>query len=171
VNVTSRYDDFLLAGMWDEPRGMRLSVLSALARMNLDPWEEAARLAALPTSDAEGNLVSTLNLLPGHPQKSSETEMLASRLVALLPKAAQATTAKVASVVEGHQPTMTYWLVWLCIAIAMSLLSAYQHATTKSTADSAPASNAAPGESVGAKPAPSDVNRRADRVPATPSQD
>jgi hypothetical protein len=150
---------------------MRLSVLSALARMNLDPWEEAARLAALPTSDAEGNLVSTLNLLPGHPQTSSETEILASRLVALLPKAAEATTAKVASVVEGHQPPMTYWLVWLCIAIAMSLLLTRQHATTRSTGDSGSASNATPGESVGAKPALSDVNRRADRVPAALPQD
>jgi len=161
LNVTSRYDDFLFAGMWDEPRGMRLSVLSGLARMNLDPWDEAARLAALPTSEAEGTLVSTLNLLPGHPPKSSETEILASRLVALLPKAAEATTAKVASAVEGHQPPATFWFVWLCITIAMLLLSAHQHATTRSTGDSGSASNAAPGASVGAKPAPSDVNTQA----------
>lgn len=132
---------------------MRLSVVSAMARMNLDPWEEAARLAALPTSDAEENLVSTLNLLPCHPQKPSETEILASRLVALLPKAAKATTAKVATMAESHQPSMTYWLVWLCIAIAMSLLSARQQATTRSTGDSGTASNATPGEGVGAKPA------------------
>jgi hypothetical protein len=170
LNVTTRYDDFLFAGMWDEPRGMRLSVLSGLARMNLDPWEEAARLASLPQSDAEGTLVSTLNLLPGHPQKSSETEILASRLVALLPKAAEATTAKVASAVEGHQPPMTYWFVWLCITLAMLLLSAHLHAT-RSAGDSGSASNAAPGASVGAKPAPYDVNRRADPVPAALPQD
>jgi len=170
LNVTSRYDDFLFAGMWDEPRGMRLSVLSGLARMNLDPWDEAARLAALPTSDAEGTLVSTLNLLPGHPQESSETEILASRLVALLPKAAEATTAKVAPAVEG-QPRMAYWLLWLCVTIALSFLSAHQRATTKSAGDSGSASNAAPGASVGAKPAPTDVDRPADRVPRALPQD
>ncbi|HWH42836.1 MAG TPA: hypothetical protein VNU21_23515 [Usitatibacter sp.] len=148
---------------------MRLSVLSALARMNLDPWEEAARLAALPTSDAEGALVATLNLLPGHPQKSSETEILAARLVALLPKAG--TTAKVAIIVEGRQPPIAYWLVLLCISIAVSLLSAHQRATTRSAGDSGSASNAAPGASVGAKPAPYDVNRRADPVPAALPQD
>jgi len=148
---------------------MRLSVLSGLARMNLDPWDEAARLAALPTSEAEGALVATLNLLPGHPQKPSETEILASRLVALLPKAA--TTAKVATIVDGRQPPITYWLVLLCISIAMSLLSAHQRATTRSTADSGSASNAAPGQSAAAKPAPYDVNRREDRVPAAVPQD
>jgi hypothetical protein len=171
LNVTSRYDDFLFAGMWDEPRGMRLSVLSGLARMNLDPWDEAARLAALPVSDAEGTLVSTLNLLPGHPREPSETEILASRLVALLPKAAGATTDKVAPPVEGRQPRMAYWLLWLCVTIALSFLSAHQRATTRSTGDSGSASNAAPGASVGAKPAPSDVNRPADRVPAALPQD
>ena len=42
LNVTSRYDNFLFAPICDEPGGMRLSVLSTLARMNVDPWEEAA---------------------------------------------------------------------------------------------------------------------------------
>jgi hypothetical protein len=149
---------------------MRLSVLSGLARMNLDPWDEAARLSALPTSDAEGTLVSTLNLLPGHPRKSPEIELLAARLVALLPKAAEATTAKVASAVEG-QPRMAYWLLWLCVTIALSFLSAHQRATTRSAADSGSASNAAPAAGVGAKPAPSDVSTLPDRVPAAVPQD
>jgi hypothetical protein len=46
-NLTSRYDEFLFAPICEEVVGMRLSVLSALARMNLDPWEEASRLAAM----------------------------------------------------------------------------------------------------------------------------
>ena len=61
-NITSAFDAFLFAPIDDEPGGMPLSVLSALARMNVDPWEEAARLATLSTSDAERTLVSTLNL-------------------------------------------------------------------------------------------------------------
>ena len=65
---------------------MRLSVLSALARMNVDPWEEAARLATLPTSDAQKTLVSTLNLFPGKRQRSAETELLAARLIRTSPK-------------------------------------------------------------------------------------
>src|SRR5208282_850090 len=75
-NVTSRYDDFLFAPICDEPRGTPLSVLSALARMNVDPWEEAARLATLPKPDAQKALVSTLNLYPAKLQSPAETEVL-----------------------------------------------------------------------------------------------
>jgi hypothetical protein len=42
--LTVRYNDFLFAPIGEQANGMQLSVLSALARMNVDPWEEAARL-------------------------------------------------------------------------------------------------------------------------------
>jgi len=77
---------------------MRLSVLSTLARTNVDPWEEAARLAKLSTTDAERTLISTLNLFPGKRQRPAETESLGARLIALLPKAGEATAAKEATV-------------------------------------------------------------------------
>jgi len=51
---------------------MRLSVLSALARMDVDPWEEATRLAAMPKAIAERTLVSTLDLVPGRSWDPSE---------------------------------------------------------------------------------------------------
>ncbi len=163
LNVTAQYDDFLYAPISDEPGGMRLSVLSALARMNLDPWEEAARLATLSTSDAESALVSTLNLFPGNRQGSPATEILAARLVALLPKAREATTAKAATIAGGQAQGSNYWLVWLCFAILMSFLSPHQHATSTSAGESASASNAAPPtEGARSVPAPSDVKNRAD---------
>ena len=43
LSPTARYNDFLFATVCEEANGMQLSVLSALARLNLDPWEEAAR--------------------------------------------------------------------------------------------------------------------------------
>jgi hypothetical protein len=60
-NVTSRYDRFLFAPICEEANGMQLSILSALARMDVDPWEEATRLAAMPEAIAERTLVSTLD--------------------------------------------------------------------------------------------------------------
>ena len=136
---------------------MRLSVLSALARMNVDPWEEAVRLATLPTPDAQKTLVSTLNLFPGKRQRSEETELLAAQLIALLPKANEAKTAKTATVTGTREKRNSYWLVWLCFAIAMSLLLSHQHATT-SAEDSRPTSNATPpAERNSGKPALSDV--------------
>jgi hypothetical protein len=44
----SDLNDFLFAAVGDEPNGMPLSVISALTRLGVDPWDEAARLAALP---------------------------------------------------------------------------------------------------------------------------
>ncbi len=161
-NVTSAYDAFLFAPIVDDSGAMRLSVLSALARMDVDPWEEAARLATLSTSDAESSLLSTLNLFPGHPPSSPETETLAARLVALLPKARAVTTAKVTTIAGDQKKQVNYWLVWLYIGIMMSLLTPRQHTTTTSAGDSAPTSNAAPStEGRGLQAAPSDANNRA----------
>ena len=51
-SFTSRYNQFLYAPICEEANGMQLSVLSALARMDVDPWEEATRLAAMPKAIA-----------------------------------------------------------------------------------------------------------------------
>jgi len=44
----AEFDDFLFAIIGDDRNGMQLSVVSVLARMDLDPWHEAATLAASP---------------------------------------------------------------------------------------------------------------------------
>ena len=85
-SFTSRYNHFLFAPICEEANGMRLSVLSALARMDVDPWEEATRLAAMPKAIAERTLVSTLDQVLGKSCHRSETEVIAARLVQLLPQ-------------------------------------------------------------------------------------
>jgi hypothetical protein len=84
-SFTSRYNHFLFAPICEEANGMRLSVLSALARMDVDPWEEATRLVAMPKAIAERTLVSTLDQVLGKCWNRSETEVIAARLVQLLP--------------------------------------------------------------------------------------
>ena len=39
----SEFDDFLFAPIGADRIGMLLSVLSALARLDIDPWQEAAK--------------------------------------------------------------------------------------------------------------------------------
>jgi len=163
LDVTSRYNDFLFAPISDERGGTRLSVLSALARMNVDPWDEAARLATLSTPDAQKTLVSTLNLFPEKRQMPAETEILAARLIALLPKTDEATSAKLATIVEDHTQRIIYWLVGLCFVIAILFLSPHQPVPTTSAGDSASTSNATPStEGSIANTAPSNVNSRTD---------
>ena len=101
---------------------MRLSVLSALARMDVDPWEEPIRLAAMPKAIAERTLVSTLDQVLGKGWNRSEAEVIAARLVQLLPQPSQGVTIVPTETARvGTQ--QAYWLVWLGFALAIPLLS------------------------------------------------
>jgi hypothetical protein len=122
--LTPRYNDFLFAQIGEEASGVQLSLLSALARTNVDPWEEATRLAAMPRGIAEKRLASMLDLIPGRNWKSSEGEAIAARLVRLLPQRVE-TSPTVRARAGAQRPA--YWLVWLGFAIAVSLLSPHHH--------------------------------------------
>jgi hypothetical protein len=71
---------------------MPLSVLSALARLDVDPWEEAARLAQLPRASAIERLVSLIAALPHGPAAHLDAGRASTRLIALLPKPASSKT-------------------------------------------------------------------------------
>ena len=58
VAQRSEFDRFLFAPIGEEKNGMLLSVLSALARLDLDPWREAAELARMPKHTAKQRLTS-----------------------------------------------------------------------------------------------------------------
>lgn len=111
---------------------MRLSVLSALARMNVDPWQEATRLAAMPKAIAERTLVSTLDLVSGRSLNPSEAEVIAARLVQLLPQRGEGATiaATQNEIANARAQRTRYWLVWVGFAMAISILSPRHHATT-----------------------------------------
>ena len=120
---------------------MQLSVLSALARIDVDPWEEATRLAAMPIAIAERTLVSILNRVLGKSWNPSETNVIAERLVQLLPQRGEGVTiAPTAGARIGMQ--QTYWWVWLGFALAISLLSPRHQATTTDAGGSASHSSA-----------------------------
>jgi hypothetical protein len=63
---SSTFETFLVASIGEDSadNGMQLSVLSALARQNLDPWEEAAHLACLPNETAIQKLAALIAALP-----------------------------------------------------------------------------------------------------------
>lgn len=81
----SEFDDFLFAPIDEERNGMRLSVLSALARLEVDPWQEAAKLARIPGPSATERLASLIALLPKEPSMHRDPDTIAARLVTLLP--------------------------------------------------------------------------------------
>ena len=87
LSARSEFDDFLFAHIGEEKNGMLLSVLSALARLELDPWREAAELARMPRQIARQRLRSLIEALPNQPPTRLEPETVSTRLIALLPPA------------------------------------------------------------------------------------
>jgi hypothetical protein len=56
----SEFDAFLFAPIGEGRNGMLLSVISALARLNVDPRQEATQLAGLPGDTATRRLASLI---------------------------------------------------------------------------------------------------------------
>jgi hypothetical protein len=82
----SAFDEFLYAPIAEENNGMLLSMLSALARLNVDPWDEAARLARLPREAAKRFVTALIGALPDGPAARTDPGATAERLIALLPR-------------------------------------------------------------------------------------
>ena len=88
----SDLNDFLFASVGDQQNGMPLNVVSALTRLDVDPWEEAARLAALPKALAAEALEPVIARSPIFRQQQSDNLVISRRLVELLPGGQQAAT-------------------------------------------------------------------------------
>lgn len=80
----SEFNDFLYASIGADRNDMPLSVLSALSRLNLDPWQEAAELRDLPKDAATKRLAGLIAQLPRGPAKEGLTA-ISDRLIELLP--------------------------------------------------------------------------------------
>ncbi len=81
------FDSFLFAPIGDEREDPLLSVVSAFARLDLDPWKEAANLARMPRDEAKQRLASLIASLPNPATTGLSPEIIAARLAALLPPA------------------------------------------------------------------------------------
>jgi hypothetical protein len=82
----SEFCDFLYAPIGEEDNGMVVTALSALARIGVDPWQEAARLAQLPIAAASQRMRSIIAELPGGRWANADADTIAARLIALLPQ-------------------------------------------------------------------------------------
>jgi len=82
----SDLQDFLFAPVWNEKSGIPLSILSALARLGMDPWKEAARLADMPRVGAASALAAILARLPSSDEELPDYDKLSQDLVQFLPE-------------------------------------------------------------------------------------
>ena len=83
--LNSELNDFLFALVGEEQNGMPLSVVSALTRLGVDPWEEGARLAVMPKTLAAEALAPMIARLSSAPTRERDNLAIAQQLVRLLP--------------------------------------------------------------------------------------
>jgi hypothetical protein len=127
----SEFNAFLFSPIGDDRNGMPLSVVSLLARRGLDPWQEAASLAAMPADAATRRLESLIRALPGQPLTLPDSGAVAHRLSALLPRridpkmlgpGSQANTHDAAALALSRRTTV----VAMIVVVSMMLLMGAQ---------------------------------------------
>ncbi len=124
-----RFDGFLYASILERD-GLSLSVLSALTRQHLDPWEEAARLAGLPRDQAVDSLAATIWRCSDNIISGATAIEAAIRLVGLLP-----TTQVADSPYGGSEDLISPWLVY---GIFLFMMAISANADPPSKIDQAP---------------------------------
>lgn len=117
--LESEYDTFLFASLCEDDE-LPLSVLSVLARQDLDPWQEAGRLAQLPKEQAINSLASRIWTSNSERWPPSEASILAIRLIQLLPTYSPSKSSRRS--IEDSNGGMTVWLAvgMLLASIAVS---------------------------------------------------
>lgn len=83
--LRSEFNEFLFAAIGEESNDSVLTVLSALARTGIDPWQEAARLGQLSKALATQRLTSIIAGLPNGRWEQTDSGAIAARLIDLLP--------------------------------------------------------------------------------------
>ncbi|HVA14219.1 MAG TPA: hypothetical protein VNF99_13270 [Stellaceae bacterium] len=137
---TSAFNDFLYAPIGEEENGMVLTALSALARLGVDPWDEAARLSELPKETAVKRLTSIVSSLPPGHWAASSARDIAARLTALLP-GKQATVAQPPTAHSKHLSSVAMVMFLLiCFANALAFSALRHHEPQPTAAQSAGAS-------------------------------
>jgi|SRR6185437_6452967 len=121
----SEFDGFLLSNIGIQPNGMPLTVLSLLARIGVDPWNQAERLSVLPNELAVSWLAKAISRCPPDSVVPSNATILASDLVNRLPGASHKLRfdGTIASGLEDT-PTLTLMMLFYvgtCVFLLMFL--------------------------------------------------
>ncbi len=114
---------------------MSLSVLSALARQDVDPWTEAARLSQLPQATAAQQILGFLDALPRRTLDCLDRVEVAGRLCALLPRGPLSKPGSLSrpapTGANPAVPSLNWYVVgiYICLMLLMNWLIAGMHPT------------------------------------------
>ena len=116
-------DSFLFAVVGGERNGIPLSTISALTQLDLDPWDEAGRLAGLGKRDAVEQLTGLLLRLPGPSRPlAEEVRQIAVALIDVLPPASGiAAPAGTRDTGPATSRDRAFWVI-CCVLVATAVL-------------------------------------------------
>lgn len=122
------FDTFLYAVIGEEKNGAELTVISALARLDQDPWEEASRLSGLDKETATSSLTTAISSLTDGNWKTAETRSIAIRLIEHLPRHMAPSSKPSADTNAGNKTPMPQAQKWLLGAgLALAAVLAISH--------------------------------------------
>jgi hypothetical protein len=130
VQLSSEFNEFLFAPTAEDRHGMPLSVLSALARLGIDPWQEAAKLSGLSREAAIQRLTGLIAELPGGTSAHSGPATNVACLIGLLPRRAGSAIASRGDLLGvGAKPNSLAiaYAVFMVFALAAQLIAANHH--------------------------------------------
>jgi hypothetical protein len=114
-------DPFLCTVLGNEANGTPLTVLSALARADVDPWLEAERLAKMPTRAAGERLRSLFKNLPGGRSIfSGDSDVAVDRLIGLLPRGEKDPVSPPRATPRANGPAID-WRVAIYITLGLMI--------------------------------------------------
>jgi hypothetical protein len=138
------FNAFLFESVGLDECGRPLSVVSALARLDLDAWAEAAQLARLPKDLAAIRLAAFIRKFAEYPQVVRDAHKTAVRLVALLPSRAALAGQKPAMAAAPGQAknarrSSAVLILMMALVIGSHFLMPHAHHSTSPTTAPAPA--------------------------------
>jgi hypothetical protein len=115
------FERFLHASVGEDRKGYAVSVLSALARLDLDPWNETANLVAVGRDGARSRLGFLLSRFRDVPSLEQNHAMIARKLSLLLPERKQnhGFSQSARAIASGYPPVSG--AVWMMLAIVFVL--------------------------------------------------
>ena len=149
ARLSGEFDAFLFSSIGDDRNGIPLSVVSLLARRDVDPWAEAANLATLPAEAAVQKLTSWIRTIADPLLTLPDAGALAARLVALLPRRLDAKIQTPAtsqdvtaiSTAPKHQQAITAVIlvaIYVILMIGSQLVLTHPAPSTQANPASAP---------------------------------
>ncbi|WP_298975051.1 hypothetical protein [uncultured Roseobacter sp.] len=116
----SDYDAFLFAELGEDKTGAAVTVLSALARLDLEPWTEARELAGLGREDAKVRLTTHFEAITDIPALALASEGRAAKLISLLPKRAPLRVSKSLEAGTNNSPKISIsWTMMALVGVAV----------------------------------------------------